>query len=173
MTFRLLAAWCSGVLLLGTAATLTRAQPPQPARHAPVRFDRARLRAEVIKLRTEVEILRFDYDLTRDGLMEDVKLRRSLKLAGGMMQFGTALQSAINDAGTRPPGEAPRTEPEQDRKKAALAAKKAEQEEKQEAAEEAAFLADRKKDLIRRAASLAEKQIDLEVAERSYRETFR
>jgi hypothetical protein len=172
MRFGHLAAWFSGVALLGTGAALIRAQPPQPPREGPTRHDRAKLRAEVIKLRTEVEMLRFDYELTRDGLMEDVKTRKALKMAGGMMQLGAAIQTAINEAQTTPPGDAPRHETEQDRRKAAEEARKAQQEEAKEAAEEAAFLAERRKELTRRAASWAEKRMDLDDAERDYRATF-
>jgi hypothetical protein len=170
MKFRHFAAWFSVVALLGMGATLIRAQPPQRPREGPVRPDRARLRAEVIRLRTEVEMLRFDYDLARDGLIEDVKTEKGFKMAGEMMG---AIQFSINEAGAKPPGEPPRQETEQARKKAAQEAKKADEEEKREAAELAAAIAERKKELARRFASLAEKQLDLEDAERNYRDTFR
>ena len=118
-------------------------------------------------------MLQLDYDLARADLMEDMKLRKGLKMAGGLLQLGASIQNSINEAGEKPPGEAPREESQQARKKAAEDAKKAEQMEKQDAAEEAAFIAERKKELARRMAALAERQLDLEDAERTYRETSR
>jgi hypothetical protein len=173
MKLRPLVAWCSGVALLVTGATLLCAQPPQPQREVPNRIDRGKLRAEIVKLRTEVEMLRFDYELARDGVLEELKLGRSLKMAGGMMGLGLAMQSAINGATTNPAGAAPRKASEEDRKKAAEAARAEEQEEKKLAAEEAAFIAEQKKELTRRFALLAEKRLDLEDAERNYRENPR
>jgi hypothetical protein len=168
-----LVVWLSGAALLGTGATILCAQPPQPRREAPTGVRRDELGAEVVKLQTEVEMLRLDYELARDGLLEDLKLRRGLKLAGGMMQVGAAIQSAINDATAQPPGAAPRREPEPDPKKAAEAEKAAEEEERKEAAEEAAFIGERKKELARRFESLARRRLDLEGAERRYREVPR
>lgn len=159
MKRRRLTACLAALALFGTAATLLRADPP--------RADRTRLRAEVVRLRTEVEMLRFDYELARDALLEDLKLRRGLKMAGGMISFGSALQSALNEAGQEPA--APRPETDHDRKKAADAAKAAEREEKKDAAEEASFIAGRKKELARLFSLLAAKQLDLEDAERLYR----
>jgi hypothetical protein len=174
MKLRHLAAWISGVALVGTGATLLCAQSPQPPREGPVRIGRDKLRAEVIKLRTEVEMLRFDYELARDGLLEELKIERGLKMAGGMIAFGTSIQAAINqEAGAEPPRVAPRRETEQDRKKAAEAAKAAEREEKKAEAQEAAIIAERKKELARLFALLAEKRLDLEDAERNYRENPR
>ncbi len=161
MKFRHLAAWFSGVILLGTAATLLHAQPPQPAR-----LDRAKLRAEVVKLRVEVEMLRFDYELAHNDLLEDLKMTKGLRMLGPMMQLGGAIQSAMS-------GETPPRPSEKERKKAAEEAKKAEQEEKQQEAQVAAFVAERKKELSRRFGLLEEKRLDLEDAERNYRESFR
>ncbi len=70
-------------------------------------------------------------------------------------------------------GETPPKPSEQERKKAAEEAKKAEQEEKREEAEIAKFVAERKKELTRRFGLLEEKRLDLEDAERNYRESFR
>ncbi len=173
MKFRHLAAWFSVVALLGLGATFIRAQPPQRPHEVPVRVNRDQLRAEIVKLRTEVEMLRFDYELARDGLKEDVKTEKALKMAGGMMQSVFAMQSAINEASAKTPGEAPRQTSEQDRRKKTEEAKKAEQEEKREEAELAAAIAERKKELARLFALWAKKQLDLEDAERNYRETFR
>ncbi len=170
MKLRHLAAWFSGVALVGTGATLLCAQSPQPPREGPARIGRDKLRAEVIKLRTEVEMLRFDYELARDSLLEEVKLKRGLKMAGGLMALGTSIQAAING---EPARVAPRRESEQDRKKAAEAAKAAEQQEKKAEAEEAAFIAERKKELARRFTLLAARRLDLEDAERNYRENPR
>jgi len=155
MKRRHLAACLAALSLFGTAATLLRADPP--------RADRTTLRAEVVRLRTEVEMLRLDYEIARGDLLEDLKLRHSLKTAGGLISFGSALQSALNQAGEEP---APRPETDQDRKQAAAAA---EREEKKDAAEEASFIAGRKKELARLFSLLAAKQLDLEDAERLYR----
>ena len=163
MTLRHIASWLSGVALVGAGATLLCAQPPQPPRESPSRIGRDELRAKIIKLRTEVEMLRLDYELARDGMLEDLKLRRGLKMAGGMMQLGTAIQSAINDATAQPPGAAPLRGPERDPKKAATA------EERNEAEEEAAFMGERKKEHARLFAALARRRLDLEDAERRYR----
>jgi hypothetical protein len=78
----------------------------------------------------------------------------------------SAIQTEINRPGTKPPEVAPRQETEQDRKREAEAAKQFEKK-----LEEA--VADRKKELARRFALLAAKQLDLEDAERNYRESFR
>jgi hypothetical protein len=173
MTMRHCAAWFSGVALLATTATLLWAQPPQPAREGAVRGDRAKLRADVVRLRTEVEMLQFDYDVARFLLFEELKFERGLKMAGGFLQLGSAIQSAANEAGAQPPGEAPRQVPAEDRKKSAEAARAAELQEKKEAAEEAAALAKRKKELARVFTALAEKRLDLEDAERNYRAAVR
>jgi hypothetical protein len=173
MKRRHLAVWLSGAALLGTGATILCAQPPQLRREAPPGIGRDEIRAEVVRLQTDVEMLRLDYELARDGLLEDLKLRRGLKMAGGMMQFGSAIQSAINAATTQPPGAAPRREPELDPKKAAEAEKAAAAEERKEAAEEAAFIGERKKELARLFALLARRRLDLEDAERHYRESPR
>ncbi len=168
MNSRHLAAWCSGVALVVIGTTFLSAQPP---REAPARNGRDNLRAEIVKLRTEVEMLRFDYELVRDRLLEDLKLERGLKMAGGMIQVGTAIQSAINQASANAPPEAPRQPTREDKRKAAEAQKAAEEAEKKEAAEEAAAIAERKKELIRLFTLLSEKRLDLEDAERSYRDS--
>lgn len=168
MDRRHLAAWSFGMALLGAGATLLWAQPPKPRGEAPPGIERGRLRAEVIRLRTEVEMLRLDYDLARDGLLEELKVERGLKMAGGMMQVGFAIQSAIQ-AGQNPPADAPQKPSAPDPKAEAEAAEA----EKKEQAKEAAFVAERKKELARRYAAWAEKRLDLEDAERVYREGAR
>jgi hypothetical protein len=165
-----LVVWLSGAALLGTGATILCAQPPQPRREAPSGARRDELRAEVVKLQTEVEMLRLDYELARDELLEDLKLRRGLKMAGGMIQLGAAIQSAVNEATAQPAGAAPRPEPERDPKQAAEAEKAAAEEERKEATEQAAFIGERKKELARLFESLARRRLDLEDAERRYRE---
>jgi hypothetical protein len=161
MRFRHLAVWFLGMALFGT--TLLRAQPPRQDRPA-------QLRAEVVRLRTEAEMLRFDYELARDRLLEELKMGRGLRTMGGLIGLGASLQSAMNDASS---GVAPRKLSEQERKKAAEATKVAEQEEKKAEVQEASFLAEQKKELSRLFALLAEKRLDLEDAERKYRETAR
>lgn len=165
MKTRMLATWSVGLALAVTGvATLTRAQQPQqPAPGA----DRAKLRAQVIKIRTEVEMLAFDYDLERTGLMDDMKTRKSFEMLGGLMSVGNALQTAIHEqSNPQPAAPRPRPVPEADAKQAAEEAKKS-------AAEEAEFLAGRKKELARRASALAERRLDLEDLERTYRESGR
>jgi hypothetical protein len=171
MKMRHLAAWSCAMTLLGTGATLLLAQTPPGPRPGAARPDPVRLRAEIIKLRTEVEMLRFDYELARDVLLEDLKTRRSFQMAGAMMQLGGAIQSAINEASANPgnPPTAPKVEP----KKEAEEAKKAEQEEKKEEAEQTAFIAERKKKLASLHAAWAGKLMDLEDAERAYRDPSR
>lgn len=180
MKLRHLAAWFSGVVLLGTGATLLRAQPASGPREPRARNDRGELRAEIVRLRTEVEMLRFDDDLARDGLLEDVKAEKSLKMAGQMIGFGFALNNAINNAidesierppvvTEKPPVISPRPKSEQDWKREAEAAKAEEQEEKKLAA----TIPERKKELARRFTLLSEKRLDLEDAERDCRETSR
>jgi hypothetical protein len=170
MKFRHLAPWFSMVALLVVGATFIRAQPPEQRREGPARIDRGKLRAEIIKLRTEVEMLRFDYELARDGLLDEVKMSRGLRMVGPLMGLGAAIQSAVNEAGSQPPGAAPRQKSQAHQKKAAEEAKAAEREEKKQEAEEAAAIAERKKELARRFALLSEKRLDLEDAERNYRE---
>ncbi|SIO29851.1 hypothetical protein SAMN05444166_3592 [Singulisphaera sp. GP187] len=188
MKFRHLAVWFSGVALLGTGATFLWAQPPQSQRVAPARTERDKLRAEIVELRTESEMLRFDYELARDGVLEELKISRSMKMAGQVMGAVGDLQVTINESQVEPSGLAPGQGSEQDRKKATEAAKAAKQEKRKAAQaaalenrkaveemakEEAAFIAEQKKDLTRRFALLAEKRLDLEDAERRYRENSR
>jgi hypothetical protein len=162
--------WClTAIALLGAGATLLRAQQtPRPAGPtAPA--DSSGLRAAIIELRVEVEMLQFDFDLARNDLLEDVKTRKSLRMAGAMMQLGGAIQSAINEAAADPPARPPRAKTEAERKKEVKEAKEAEQEQKRDEAEQAAFIAERKKELARLATALASKRLDLEDAERKYR----
>jgi hypothetical protein len=201
MKFRHLAAWFSIVVLLGASATLLRAQAP---RADPAPADRTKLRAEIVKLRTEVEMLQFDYELARVGLMDDVKMEKGLKMAGSMLGAVSAMQVAMidaqNDANAPPPptelqddvfprgapapdvvrpapSSPPPVRPAQpqpsakDRKQAEAEAKKAqEEEEKKQEAELAKAVAERKKELERIFTALSAKRLDLEDAERSYRE---
>lgn len=167
MQLRHLAAWLAVASLVGGGAALLRAQPAAepPGRASKEQADR--IRSRIIELRTDVEMLRFDYELERDELLEDLKIARGLELAGGFMAFGAALQPGVNAAGDKPPGEAPPLSPEQARKEAAEKAKAAESE-KQDQAKRAAFIEERKKELCRRYALLSAKRLDLEDAERSY-----
>lgn len=162
MKLRHLASWFSGAALLGMGATLLFAQAPQPPREGAARIDRARLRKEIIKLRTEVEMLRLDYEFAHEGLSDELKVARGLKLAEGM--FGAF--PVVSGPRPRPGAEAPRQEAEQDRKKSAEEAKAAELAEK---AVEAA-ISEEKKKLGQIFALLSEKRLDLEDAEQSYRE---
>jgi hypothetical protein len=173
MKLRHLAATTCAMALIGTGASFLLAQTPPSPQPGPGRPAQARLRAEVIRFRTEVEMLRFDYELARDVLLEDLKTRRSLQMLGPMMQLGGAIQSAINAAGTNPPDEAPKKKSKEDLKKEAEEAKKAEEVQKKEEAEEAAFIVERKKKLASIFASLAEKRLDLEDAERRYNDLVR
>jgi hypothetical protein len=158
MKWRQIAAWSVGVAVLGT--TILFAQSPRQDRPD-------KLRAEVVRLRTEAEMLRFDYELAHDRLLEDLKTARGLRTMGGLIGLGASLQAAMNDAST---GAAPRPKSEPERRQEAEAAKAAELEEKKAEAAEATFIAEQKKELARRFALLAQKQLDLEDAERKYRE---
>jgi hypothetical protein len=165
MKARQIAVLVSGVALLGTVATLLRAQPAGPGGQNNRPIGRAKLRAEVIKLRIEVEMLRFEYEQLRGAANDELKLVRGLNMAGSMMAIGAAL----NGAGPNPrAGAAPGQKSDADRKIEAEAAKAAEQAEKQQAAQEAEFIAEAKKQLAQKYAPLAAKQMDLEDAEREY-----
>ena len=175
MKVRSLEVWLAGLALLGTGAAVLFAQPPQPAASsgAAARTGRDKVRAQVITLRTEVEMLRLDYELAREGLLEELKMSRGLKMAGGLIGFGVKIQNAMNQGATNAPATAPPPESEQDRRKAADEAKAAEQEEKKQAAMEAAYVAERKQELSRLFALMEAKRLDLEDAERHYRELSR
>lgn len=234
MKLRHLAAWFAGVALLGTGATLLLAQTPPPPRGGPApaldlpapvvgRAERGKLRAQIIKLRTETEILRFEYEFARDSLLEDVKMHRSMQMAGQFMGAVGGMQAALIAAQAEPePAGAPRPAPgpalrlpqekpspagaprpdeivpapanEQpvqaaleaakavkaaaaEEKKAVQAAKAAALENKKAAEDmskqEEMFIAEGKKELARLYALLAEKELDLEDAERLYNETPR
>jgi len=168
----------SGLALLGAGASLLRAQAPQPQqapqqqapRQVGPRPERTRLRAEVVRLRTEVEMARFDYELAREVLLEELKISRGLKLAGGIMGAFDKLESATNQAQAAPGQEPPPRPADQERKKVAEAA---EIEEKKEAAQEAAAIAEAKKELTRLFHVLEEKRLDLDDAEYRYRDTPR
>jgi hypothetical protein len=149
MRRRDVAAWVGCLALLGPA--YAQAQAPAGANHA----EHAKLRAEVIRLRTEVEMLQLDYDLARADLIEDLKLIKGMAMAGDLM---SAFGGARNQA---PAGDAKARDAE---------AKKEREDEKEREAAKASFVAERKKELARLAASLASKRLDLEDAERQYRE---
>jgi len=168
MELRRISAWIVGAALIASGATLLRAQPAAQPAEAPVPSNRGALRARIIKLRTETEMLRLDYELARESLLEELKIVRGLKLAGGLFQLGAAVQDAVNESGEKAPGVAPTPET---RKQSAEAAKAAELEEKKAAAEQAAYVAESKKELARLFTSLSEKRLDLEDAERAYRAT--
>lgn len=113
-------------------------------------------------------MLQIDYELARESLLEELKIARGLKLAGGLFQFGAAIQDAVNDSGEKPPGVAPTPEA---LRQSAEAAKAAEQEDKKATAEQAAYVAERKKELASLFTALSEKRLDFEDAERAYRAT--
>jgi hypothetical protein len=157
MTWRHRTAWAVGAVLIGMGATILWAQPP---REDAARGDRARLRASIVRLRTEAEMLRLDYEAARDGVLEELKLERGLRMAGSAMGIGLAIESAVSGG---------------DEAKAARAeAAKARVTEYAKAqGDDAAFLAERKTKLAPLFARLAETRLDLEDAERAYREPLR
>jgi hypothetical protein len=129
--------------------------PPAPRAEAAPRLDRPKIRAEVQRLRAEVETLQLDYDLARADLMEDAKLIKGMALAGGLM-------SALGGLGAQAPVKTAQANDAE--------ARKAEREAKKADDEQAAYIADKKKELARIAGALAAKRLDLEDAERRYRE---
>jgi hypothetical protein len=170
MPLRHVAACFCAVTLLAGGALLLRAQPSQASRENAPGIGRDKLRAQVIKLRTEVEALRLDYQIARDGLLEDIKLQKQLKLSGELM--GGFLSLGFGAPAEKSGRFNPQQKTEEDRKKEAEAAKQTE-EAKKYAVQEAAAIAERENDLSRRFGLLAAKQMDLEDAERSYREQSR
>src|SRR5580704_13815104 len=78
--------WFAAIVVLGTGTLLLFAQSPrQPERVAQTVTSREKLRADVIKLRTEVEAIRFDYEIERDMLRDQVKMTMGLKLLPAML----------------------------------------------------------------------------------------
>jgi hypothetical protein len=161
MKVRIIAALCFGCALLGTVATLVDAQPPDNVREA-------RLRLKVVELQTEVQMLHFDYELRREAVLEELKMVRGMRMMGGVMSFAAEFNAAVENAEADGPGVPQPEDSELDPKQAAEQAKAAKEQEEQEAT----FLAEQKKELVRLFALVAEKRLDLEEAERKYRETL-
>jgi hypothetical protein len=174
---------------------------PQTTKPSP-RTDRDKVRAEVITLRTEVEMLRLDYELARDELLDELKMIRGLRTAGELIGIGASVQNAFNQAvanpvDSLPPREAvanpvdslPPPEAREAPKTSAASAKTvvnaekehapaeavkaAEKAEKENAAALNAEIAARKKVLSHLFALLEAKRLDLDEAERRYRDLTR
>jgi hypothetical protein len=170
MTFRHPVPWLSGIALLSIGAICLFAQQPQPPREGPAQTERDKLRAKFITLQTEVEMARFDYELARDSLLEELKIFRGLKMGFeflGSFQITTTIKTTDTDAAQG----APSQESEEERKKAAEEAQEAERREQEYAAQTTAAVAKAKVELTRLFTLLSEKRLDLEDAERQYRET--
>jgi hypothetical protein len=90
-------------------------------------------------------------------------------MMGGVMSFAAEFNAAVENAEADEPGVPQPDDSELDPKEAAEQAKAAQEQDQQEAT----FLAEQKKELARRFAHVAEKRLDLEDAERKYRETLR
>ena len=103
MKLRKLAAWICGLAAFGAGVTILWAGPQSARETGQLGSKGASCAAEIIKLRTEVEMLRFDYELQRDGVLEELKIERGLRMAGGMIGLGVSLQNAINGTGVKPP----------------------------------------------------------------------
>jgi hypothetical protein len=147
MRIQIIAAWVGCLALLGPGlATTARAQGQVD--------ERPKLRAAVVKLRTEVEMLGLDQEIDRANLMEDLKIMKGFEMLSGMAWIVNATRQPA-----RPPASAG------DAEKQATEARK-------EAEEKAKYVAEKKAALARRAAVLAEKRLDLEDLERQYRETW-
>jgi hypothetical protein len=162
MRMRIIAAWVGSLALLGPGlATIARAQEPADPLADARRAERPKLRAAIVRLRAEVEMLQLDQDIDRSALFDDLKMMQGLEMMSGMVSMGNALSSATrgNAPAARPPAPAGEVE-----KQAAEARKEAE--------EKAKYLAKKKAALALRAALLAEKRLDLEDMERQYRETW-
>lgn len=169
MTLKHIAVYFSGMVVLGMGSILLFAQSPQPPHATPIRVERVKLRAEVIKLRTEVEMLRLDYEFARDMLRQEMSMNIGLQLVGVVSKAVSEVRDPSHITGAKPTD----TEKRQESEKAAGAAKAANEQEKKELAEEAATMAENKKQLRSMYTVLAAKQMDLEDAERSYREASR
>ena len=160
------AAFITSIVLLGLGAKLIQAQAPQPAQLNAANPDLSKLRADIVKLRTEVEMLQFDYDFERMILFEEVKFVRGMKMAGPLISAVSRATVTRSDEPAKPPTEL-------EKNKAAEKAKAEEIQEKKEEAAEAAAIKERKKELARIFGMLSEKRLDLEDAERTYRESVR
>jgi hypothetical protein len=177
MKLRHLAAWIFGAALIGMGATFLRAQQLQAPREGAALVGRDKLRADIIKLRTEVERLDFDYQIAREFLRGDVsslaqhyaELRldkiKVFEVVGGLdwsitIKDGTDSKPAEGDAQQTPDLER-KTAPEESTAPVL------------DLSGEAAVIAAMKKELARHFAILAEKRLDLDDAERRYRELSR
>jgi hypothetical protein len=178
MTLRNFSTWLSAGAIVVTGVTILMVQPALSQNAAPA-TNREKLRAEVIKLRTETEMLRFDYELARERVLEQLKMARSMMLGGQLIGAVSRFQVSINEAqaeaGSLPPGrplnQARKQAVEEENKKAELAAEQANRKAEAELAkQEATFIADEKKELIRLYTLLAQKQMDLEDAQKRYAE---
>lgn len=163
MIIRRLTTWLFGFALLVTGVALAFAQQAQPPRERSTRADREKLRAQIVKLRTEVEMARFDYDYARDDLLEGLKTVKGLKMGFQMLGSVRVVEgsAATEEAKKRSAA---------DRKKERKEEQAAEEEEKKDRAEMAEVIAKHKPELIRLFTLLSEKRMDLEDAERQYRE---
>jgi hypothetical protein len=161
MTRRILAVWFGGLTLF---AAPSHGQEPQAPPQAAKPSDRTRLRAEVVRLRAEVEMLGLDLEIERADLLEDLKSRKGLEMLGGMMSLGNAVQSGTNRAAANRRQAPPRAVAEEKAARAEMewAQKKADE-------EKAKLLSKRKQTIARLAATLAERRLDLDDAERQYR----
>jgi len=146
-----IAAWVVSFALLGQITWSSESL-------LPVDLNRAKLRAEVIRLRTEVETLQLDYDIERANIVDDVKTMRSMEMMSGLMVMGNLL----NRAATSTP-DAPQSPTPAEVKATEESAKKAEE-------EKVAYIAEKKKKFALLAAALVEKKLDLEDVEARYRE---
>ena len=134
-------------------------------------------------------MLRLDYELARHELLDELKMIRGLRTAGELIGIGASVQNAFNQAVVNPidslpppeAREAPKT-PAAEAKAAekaekehatAEAAKESEKAEKENAAALSAEIAARKKVLAHLFALLEAKRLDLDEAERRYRERLR
>lgn len=141
--------------------TLAQQSGAQPNRHA---VDKAALRAQVVKLHVEIELLQLDHDADRDNLLTWMKGER---LGGGGMT-GMALETMIGTMGN---AEAIKTM-EEGEKLIATAKAKGENEEalgRRVLAEAVRKQIDpMRKNYAKQAAELAEKRLQLDAVEKEY-----
>ena len=98
MKWRIVFAWVACFGLLGSVARADEVGRPVDSK-------RAKLRADVIRLRTEVDALQLDYDIARSDFIDDLKLMKSMEMASGLMAVGNFINQATHAEPDSTPGD--------------------------------------------------------------------